>query len=143
MRRLYKLVVTVAFAFLFSCSSNSEHKADHPPARILIVGNSIVRHPPAPGLEWFGDWGMAASAPDKDLVYQYTAKVMAEYDAVVESQNITFWENDFSYDLDQYTNLGAHQYDLVIVRLGENVLDTDSYAQALKEMADHFRADGG
>lgn len=43
--------------------------------RIMIIGNSITRHSPSPGIGWYGDWGMAASAEDKDYVHVLMAKV--------------------------------------------------------------------
>ena len=36
------------------------------PKRLLIVGNSITRHGPKPEIGWVNDWGMAASAAEKD-----------------------------------------------------------------------------
>ena len=41
--------------------------------RILFLGNSITRHAPAPGLGWYGDWGMAASARQNDYVHKLVA----------------------------------------------------------------------
>lgn len=37
--------------------------------RILFVGNSITRHGVAPWIGWNNDWGMAASAKERDYVH--------------------------------------------------------------------------
>ncbi len=34
---------------------------------VLFVGNSITRHEPKSAIGWEHDWGMAASAKDKDI----------------------------------------------------------------------------
>lgn len=35
--------------------------------RVLFVGNSITRHGPKPEAGWHNDWGMAATAREKDI----------------------------------------------------------------------------
>jgi len=41
--------------------------ADNKPSNLVVVGNSITIHGPAPTVGWYGDWGMAAPAADKDF----------------------------------------------------------------------------
>ena len=37
--------------------------------RVLFLGNSITRHPPLASIGWNNDWGMAASAREKDYAH--------------------------------------------------------------------------
>lgn len=43
--------------------------------RVLFIGDSITLHGPAANLGWSGNWGMAASAEDKDYVHLFIAKL--------------------------------------------------------------------
>ena len=45
--------------------------------RILFVGNSITLHGPRPQIGWTNNWGMAASALDKDYVHLLQKKIVA------------------------------------------------------------------
>ena len=45
------------------------------PLKVLVIGNSYTYHTPNLSYGWIGDWGMAASAPEKDYVHQLQAKL--------------------------------------------------------------------
>ncbi|MBR0509929.1 MAG: hypothetical protein IJJ85_07400 [Clostridia bacterium] len=93
--------------------------------RILYLGNSITKHMPAPEIGWHGEWGMAASAPEKDYVRRMNALLVqagkrvewrAENAADFERAPEPFPEEAFRAYL-------AFAPDVVILRIGENVPD--------------------
>jgi lysophospholipase L1-like esterase len=45
--------------------------------KILFLGDSITHSVPGPQIGWTGDWGMAASAADKDYVHLFLAQLAA------------------------------------------------------------------
>lgn len=96
--------------------------------RMLIIGNSIMNHPPSPSLGWFNSNGMAASAPEKDFVHLLTAHMLALYPALlVKQQTGGNFEGRFGtpdYSLDEFNQpLQEFKPDLIVVRIGENVDD--------------------
>lgn len=103
------------------------------PLKILVVGNSITRHGPKPEIGWDRDWGMAASAPEKDYAHLLYAKL---HEAGVSSymmiRQASGWEIGYLNDdvLDKFAQERAFDADIVIYRLGENVK---------KEMKSAFR----
>lgn len=88
---------------------------------VLILGNSIVIHPPAPGIGWNDDWGMAASARDSDFVH----RLIHNFHEMDESINIRYasismFESGFdTYDLDQLAEY--KNADMLILKISENV----------------------
>ncbi len=119
--------------------------------RVLFLGNSITLHGPAPKIGWTGNWGMAASAVEKDYVHLLTAQIAKTAGGMpaVKVKNIA----DFERNLDAY-NLAEglkdeleFQADLVIVAIGENsaALTTDeaklrfstSFAKLFAELKRH------
>ena len=44
--------------------------------RVLFVGNSITLHGPRPQIGWTNNWGMAATARDKDYVHLLQKKIV-------------------------------------------------------------------
>jgi hypothetical protein len=94
-------------------------------SRILFLGNSITLHGSAPAIGWEGNWGMAASARDRDYVHLVVRAISQAAGKEPETlvANISRFEREFeSYDIDAElkTELEFHP-DLVIVAIGENV----------------------
>lgn len=97
--------------------------------RMMIIGNSIMYHPPSSPLGWFNSNGMAASAPDKDFAHLLTARMQALYPSVmVKLQSGGRFEGEFGnkgYSIDEFNQpLQEFKPDLIIIRIGENVDDT-------------------
>jgi hypothetical protein len=94
--------------------------------RMLVIGNSIMSHGPAPELGWYNTNGMAASAPEKDFVHLLTSHLAGLYPTVsTRLQNGGNFERGFglaTYSLDEFNEpLQVFKPDLIIVRIGENV----------------------
>lgn len=102
--------------------TSSSARAFH---KILILGNSITRHGPSQAIGWSGDWGMAASAQEKDFVHLVTGSLCAVEGAAPEVmvKNIAEFERQYAgYDVaGKLKDAIAFGADLVILAIGENV----------------------
>ncbi len=95
--------------------------------RVLFVGNSITKHPIAPELGWFGEWGMAASSEEKDYVHLLMREIhnyypKANYQSVYAA---AFERSYWDYDLVRLKELRQFEPDLIIMKIGENVNDVE------------------
>ncbi|WP_025761905.1 SGNH/GDSL hydrolase family protein [Dyadobacter tibetensis] len=90
--------------------------------RVVVVGNSITSHGPSAEMGWYGDWGMAASAKDKDYLSQVSQKLKMLNPNVQIRVNfdVGFETNYNSYDFEKLNDLANFAPDLVIMRIGEN-----------------------
>ena len=88
--------------------------------RLLVLGNSITRHGPAPKIGWTGDWGMAASAEEKDFVHLVSRGLGSP---ALKAMNIADFERDLEASDVQARFKAAWDFKptLVIVAIGENV----------------------
>ncbi|GAB3984446.1 SGNH/GDSL hydrolase family protein [Spirosoma terrae] len=105
--------------------------------RILIIGNSIMSHIPSPGIGWYNNNGMAASAPEKDFVHLLTGYLQTLYpQATVQLQAGGNFERKFGapdYSIDEFNaTLQTFKPDLIVVRLGENVDEGDVFSRNLE-----------
>ena len=115
--------------------------------KILIVGNSITRHGPKADIGWHGDWGMAASAPEKDYVHRLFDMLNENgQDVLIRVSQCANWERGFREQdvLSNFQEDRAFSADIVIFRLGENVLAEDApYIQEeLIKFADYLCPNG-
>ncbi|MEI6519564.1 MAG: SGNH/GDSL hydrolase family protein [bacterium] len=93
--------------------------------RILFLGNSITNHAPKPDIGWDGNWGMAASAIEKDYVHLLLQRI-TNYDGVepvAQIENIADFEREYAtFDITgkfkSYANFNA---DIIVLAIGENV----------------------
>lgn len=92
--------------------------------RILFFGNSITLHGPNASIGWNNNWGMAASAQEKDYVHLVVKGLQERYgDVAYTIANISnferhYWEADV---LNQFQSVNDFQADVVIFRFGENI----------------------
>ncbi|HUT92196.1 MAG TPA: SGNH/GDSL hydrolase family protein [Thermoguttaceae bacterium] len=98
--------------------------------KILFLGNSITLHGPAPAIGWLGNWGMAASAQEKDFVHLVTSSLSRATGTAREVmvKNIADFERQYATcDVDEkLKDQFAFGADLVILAIGENVPNLDS-----------------
>jgi hypothetical protein len=93
--------------------------------KILFLGNSITKHGPNATIDWSGDWGMAASAEEKDYVHLLTQGLAAKTGAGPEImvRNIADFERaSADYDIaGKLKDAIDFPADLIILAIGENV----------------------
>jgi hypothetical protein len=93
--------------------------------RVLFLGNSITLHGPLASVSWANNWGMAASAADKDYVHLLSDRISIAAGARPEVliQNVSEFERHYdTYPVDAGMRKGLDfKADVVIVALGENV----------------------
>lgn len=107
----------VAFVTLFFVGTVSA-------TSLLVVGNSLTRHAPAKELDWHGDWGMAASSPDRDYVHLLAAKLEAQTREKVEVRFVAGYplEVDFFKGASKKpVNVSSNSFDYVVLEIGDNV----------------------
>ena len=94
--------------------------------RMLVVGNSITRHGPNKEIGWERDWGMAATAPEKDFVHRLFSMLIEDgQDIFMRVSQCADWEMKMQ-EGDILANYNAEREfnaDIVVFRLGENVPD--------------------
>ena len=113
--------------------------------KVLIYGNSIAAHEPAPKIGWNADWGMAATSRDKDFAHLVVAGLEKRHGerADYRIRNLAVLERNYRVNLDEYTDLAAdvaYAPDYVVIAIGENVpsiKDSDvlDYTQFLVRLA--------
>ena len=113
--------------------------------RVLIYGNSIALHGRAPKIGWNADWGMAASAREKDFAHLVVSGLEAKRGerADFRIRNLALLERNFRTNLTHFADLAsdvAYAPDYVVIAIGENVpsigeKDASDYTRFLVTLA--------
>ncbi len=118
--------------------------------RVLVYGNSIARHTPWPKIGWTNDWGMAASAPEKDFAHLVAAGLEDRLGKKgdLRVRNMAPLERSFTNDTSRMMAAErsadvAWAPDYVVIAVGENspvVTDANShlYVKFLADLARPF-----
>jgi hypothetical protein len=138
--------IALFLLILFALSGCKKAQQNYPSKKILILGNSVTYSAPNAALGWSGNWGMAATSADKDYVHLFTAELKRiNNGTVVKIKNIARFEADFdTYNLDDnLKDEAAFAPDLLIIRIGENVLRTgeeELFNKKYQELINYFKA---
>ncbi|QJD77885.1 SGNH/GDSL hydrolase family protein [Spirosoma rhododendri] len=120
--------------------------------RMMVIGNSIMSHGPAPNLGWNNFNGMAASALDKDYTHLLQAKLNGLRDNVqLRMVSGGAFERQFGqagYSVTEFlTPLQEFKPDIVFVRIGENMdegaVQQNNLAGNLRVLFDFLRQNAG
>lgn len=133
---------------LFFCNPKEETIPVKTPKKVLILGNSITWHPASPSINWLGNWGMAATAADKDFLSLLTDKIIE-----INEQNEVLGRNVYPFErgyetisLTEFEDLKTFKADIIVIRFGENIAEPERAATpqlqvAVKDFVDYL-ADG-
>lgn len=119
--------------------------------RILFLGNSITLHAPKADIGWTGDWGMAASEPEKDYVHQTVQALQKEFPGLSwRIGQLADWERAFWQDaqiLEDFQCLRDWQPEVIFsVILGANTpeetLNDHDFALHYGRMLKFFNPEG-
>jgi hypothetical protein len=125
---------------LFSCKKPKilQPVIVKPAYHILILGNSITYSSANPSIGWNNNCGMASTVPDSDYVHLLNAKFKSlNNNSTISAKNIALFETNFdSYDFaDSLKIYRDSKPQIIIMRIGENVITSDSVGFEKKYIA--------
>ena len=88
--------------------------------KVLFVGDSITNHGQAPGLNWYGHWGMAASAEEKDYVHVFLKKLADSQKIAPEHLVLAGGGGTLTDRVTMSEQMINFHPDLAVVQMGEN-----------------------
>lgn len=114
--------------------------------KILYLGNSITLHGIAHDIGWHWEWGMAASALEKDYVHVLNHLVEEKTGETVDCtvRNIADFErNPDTFNLATFAPLRDEHPDVVILRICENTPEdkVEAFAKAYPALIRYFQSE--
>ncbi|MEI7466074.1 MAG: SGNH/GDSL hydrolase family protein, partial [Burkholderiales bacterium] len=119
------------------------------PLSVVVVGNSITWHRPLPSIQWAGDWGMAATAANRDY-YSTLGRLVSSKSGVRPAMtrlSMASLEKDPSLlaKVEPDVIQQAKASDLLVVQLGDNAPKDklDQFAVSYNGLIDALRPTHG
>lgn len=104
--------------------------------RVMFMGNSMTLHGVKPDIGWHGEWGMAASAPEKDYVHCLMRAIEgATSDPAFCICQVSVWEQNYKDGREyfpRYENAMAFKPDILVMRYIENCPKADFDPEVFK-----------
>lgn len=142
--KLLRTIVKAMFFIMVSAGNMNAYAntlSDSIPSRVLILGNSITWHGAKPAIGWSGNWGMAASAAEKDFVHLLKSNIKTmSPQTIFQSANIanTFERKFWKYNVGDFRKFVDWNPELIVLEIGENINDTLAVKYRLGEHLDRF-----
>lgn len=143
MKRLLKyIVVAVAVLGVVSPTLEAKPKAEKlnlkRPLKVVCLGNSITHHGYLPDVEWYSDWGMAASKPENDYCHVLERELQTFNKRTrVHPQNIYPFERNPYCDIDSLIGKTCAEADIIVLRICENVNDIDAFRKNFPRLVEY------
>ena len=143
MKRLLKyIVVAVAVLGVVSPTLEAKPKAEKlnlkRPLKVVCLGNSITHHGYLPDVEWYSDWGMAASKPENDYCHVLERELQTFNKRTrVHPQNIYPFERNPYCDIDSLIGKTCAEADIIVLRICENVNDIDAFKKNFPRLVEY------
>ena len=143
MKRLLKyIVVAVALLVVVSPTLEAKPKAEKlnlkRPLKVVCLGNSITHHAYLPDVEWYSDWGMAASKPENDYCHVLERELQTfNKHTSVHPQNIYPFERNPYCDIDSLIGKTCAEADIIVLRICENVNDIDAFKKNFPRLVEY------
>lgn len=111
--------------------------------KILFVGNSIAWHSYRPEIGWHGDWGMAATAQEKDFIH-LTVSALEQKLGPVDwcLAQLAEWEQRYPDGTplleEKYAVARDFRPDIIVIRIGENFPKTLPFDEVFRAYFAHM-----
>lgn len=123
--RIASVIGGLAFACMRCEGSDLNSSTFTGVRKILFLGNSITRHGPNPAIGWTNDWGMAASAQEKDYVHvvqSAVAELTGSVPDILIQSGVGFERGYTNFNVEaEFADAFAFAPDLFVLAIGENV----------------------
>lgn len=112
--------------------------------KILFIGNSIAWHSYRPEIGWYGEWGMAASAEEKDFIHQTVSMLEEQHGTPIAFciAQLAEWEQVYPNGTplleEKYDIARDFCPDIIVVRIGENFSRNHSFDENFRAYFAHM-----